>query len=54
MSDPGEQFLTAAEEGDLDKLKELYEQRPNLLMVHTYTFLTKKFIIKYLWNSGPR
>jgi len=32
-ADPSEQFLTAAENGDLETLREMHEQNPTLLMV---------------------
>ena len=35
MTDPVEQFLTAAEDGELDKLKRLFAENPDLLMVWT-------------------
>jgi len=34
MTDPIEQFLTAAEEGDLNRLQKMYEEKPGLLMVN--------------------
>lgn len=33
MNDPMEQFLTAAEDGDVEKLQLLYSEKPQLLIV---------------------
>ena len=36
LEDPKEQFLTAAEEGNLERLKEMIEKYPNFLHVCLY------------------
>lgn len=33
LNDPAEQFLTAAEDGDLEKLEKMYAAHPELLQV---------------------
>lgn len=44
LSDPCEQFLTAAENGDLEKLKQMYYKHPEYLHVNLNFF----FIFKSL------
>ena len=50
LTDPKEQFLTAAEEGDSEKLKRMFLQRPEYL--HVSYCLTFQDRLEFL--LGPR
>jgi hypothetical protein len=38
LADPGEQFLLAAENGDINTMKQMFELDPRLLMVSFWDF----------------
>ena len=61
MTDPVEQFLTAAEDGELDKLKRLFAENPDLLMaqdrdkytaLHRAAYNDRKEVCQWLLDKG--
>jgi hypothetical protein len=52
-SDPAEQFLLAAENGDIETLKQMFELNPRLLEVSVYGF-RMGILTKFMPFSGPR